>query len=97
MPFTVKLWLLILRILADLKKSIQKYLSPELQCLHKVKEDMSQVSIFQDAKITFQNDHNQNSFIFSEEFNEIFDHKYHIDLCNLYSILYSMLYYQYLT
>ena len=48
-------------------------------------------------KITFQTGWNQNSFIFSEIHNNTFDHKYHIDPGNLFSILYSMLKYQYLT
>ena len=47
-------------------------------------------------KITFKTDYNQNSFIFSEDHN-IFDHTYHIDPDNLFSFLYSMLKYQYLT
>ena len=40
-------------------------------------------------KITFKTDKNQNSFIFSEDHedhNDIFDHKYHIDPGNLFSI-----------
>ena len=36
--------------------------------------------------ITFKTDKNQNSFDFSEDFNDIFDHKYHIDPGNLFSI-----------
>ena len=34
---------------------------------------------------------------FSEDHDDIFDHKYHIDPGNLFSIYYSMLKYQYLT
>ena len=37
-------------------------------------------------KITFKTDLNQNSFILSEDHNDIFDHKYHIHLGNLFSI-----------
>ena len=37
-------------------------------------------------KITFKTDLNQNSFIFSEDHNDIFEHKYHIDPGNLFSI-----------
>ena len=47
-------------------------------------------------KITFKTDWNQNSFIFSKDRNDIFDHKYHIDPGNLFSNNYSMLKYQYL-
>ena len=39
-------------------------------------------------KITFQTDYNQNSFTFSVDYNDIFDHKYCIDPGNLFSILY---------
>ena len=35
-------------------------------------------------------------FQFSEDHNDIFDHKYHIDPGNLFSIKYKMLKYQYL-
>ena len=34
-------------------------------------------------KVTFQTDQNQNSFIFSVGYNDIFDHKYCIDPGNL--------------
>ena len=37
-------------------------------------------------KITFQTDKNQNSFIFSVDHNDIFDHKYCIDQGNLLRI-----------
>ena len=37
-------------------------------------------------KITFQNDWNQDSFFFSGDHNDIFDHKYGIDPGNLFSI-----------
>ena len=37
-------------------------------------------------EITFKTDKNQNSFNFSEGRNDIFDYKYHIDQCNVYSI-----------
>ena len=37
-------------------------------------------------KITFQTGKNQNSFIFSEDHNDIFDHTYHIDPDNLFSM-----------
>ena len=46
-------------------------------------------------KIRFKTDQNQNSFFF-EYHNDIFDHKYHIDPGNLFSIYYSVLKYQYL-
>ena len=36
--------------------------------------------------MTFQTDLNQNSFVFSVDHNDIFDHKYHIDPGNLFSI-----------
>ena len=36
-------------------------------------------------KITFQTE-NQNSFIFSEDHNDIYDHKYRINPGNLFSI-----------
>ena len=36
--------------------------------------------------ITLKTDKKQNSFIFSEDHNDIFDHKYDIDPCNLFSI-----------
>ena len=42
--------------------------------------------IFQDAKITFKTDKNQNSFNFSEDHNNIYDHKYHTDPGNWISI-----------
>ena len=42
-------------------------------------------------KITFQTDSNQKSFIFPEDHDDIFDHKYPIDPGNLFSIEYSML------
>ena len=48
-------------------------------------------------KIIFKTYKNQNRFIFSEDHNEIFDHKYRMDPGNLLSIQYSMLKYQYLT
>ena len=34
----------------------------------------------------FKTDSNQNSFAFYEDHNDIFDHKYHIDPGNLFSI-----------
>ena len=37
-------------------------------------------------KITFQTDTNQNNFIFSVDYNDIFDRKYCIDSGNLFSI-----------
>ena len=37
-------------------------------------------------KITFKTDWNQNSFNFSEDHSDIFDHKYNIDPGNLFSI-----------
>ena len=37
-------------------------------------------------KITFKIDKDQKGFIFSEDHNDIFDHKYHIDPGNLFSI-----------
>ena len=37
-------------------------------------------------KITFQIGKNQNRFNFSEDHNDIFDHKFHIDPGNLFSI-----------
>ena len=37
-------------------------------------------------KITFKTDENQNSFKFSEDHTDIFDHNYHIDPGNLFSI-----------
>ena len=37
-------------------------------------------------KITFKTDQKQKSFDFSEDFNDIIDHKYHIDPGNLFSI-----------
>ena len=36
-------------------------------------------------KTTFQTDYNQNSFIFSVDYKDIFDHKYCIDPDNLFS------------
>ena len=36
--------------------------------------------------MTFQTDKNQNSFIFSEDHNDIFDHKYCIGPGNLFSM-----------
>ena len=36
--------------------------------------------------ITFKTDLNQNSFIFSEDHNDIFDHRYQIDPGNLFII-----------
>ena len=45
-------------------------------------------------KLTFQTDKNRNSFIYSVDHSDIFDHKY----CQaIFSIYYSMLIYQYLT
>ena len=52
---------------------------------------------FKIQKITFQTYLNKKSFIFSEDHNDIFGHKYHIDPGNLFSIYYSMLKYQNLT
>ena len=49
----------------------------ELQCFLKVKEDLSQVLIFQERKITFQTGSNQNIFFFSVNHNDIFKHKLH--------------------
>ena len=37
-------------------------------------------------KITFKTDKSQNSFNFSEDHKDIFDHKYHIDPINLFRI-----------
>ena len=37
-------------------------------------------------KLTFKNDKNQNILNFSEDHNDIFDHKYHIDPGNLFII-----------
>ena len=37
-------------------------------------------------KLTFKTDLNQNIFNFIEDHNDIFDHKYHIDPGNLFSI-----------
>ena len=37
-------------------------------------------------KITFQTDYHQNKFIFSEDHNDISDHKYRIDPGNLFII-----------
>ena len=41
-------------------------------------------------KITFKTDYNQKSFNFSEDHNDIFDRKYHIDPGNLFTIYYSI-------
>ena len=61
-------------------------LGPELQCLLRVKEDLSLVLIFQDAKNNVLNSLKSNSLNFSADDNNIFDHKYHIDPGNLFSI-----------
>ena len=61
-------------------------MGPELQCLLKVKEDFSQVLIFQDAKNNVSSWQNENMFIFSVDHSDIFDHKYCIDPGNLLSI-----------
>ena len=37
-------------------------------------------------KITFKTESNQNSFYFSDDHNDIFDHKYNIDPGNWFSI-----------
>ena len=60
----------------------QDNLGLELQCILKVKEYLNQVLNFQDAK----NNVSKNSFIFSVDHNDIFDHEYCIGLGNLLSI-----------
>ena len=65
----------------------QDNLGIELQCILKVKEHLSKVLNFQDAKNNVSKlIKNQDGFIFSVVHNDIFDHEYCIGLGNLLSI-----------